>query len=260
MSSNEDSDPVGLSVDAEGVAHLSMNDAAGQNRFSRAFVSALQSRFAEIELDTRIKVVVITGLDDVFCAGGDKDVLTSLADGSIAPYDLDLTRALLEVPVPTIAAMKGHAIGGGLIFGFSCDIVFMSERSRYGCNFMDLGFTPGMGTTRLLQAAVGDYLAAEMMFGAQYFKGRHFVGRGNVNDVLPKADVEARAFDVAARIADKPRKAIVLLKRSLGLDRRKAFEEARTLESFMHEITFRDPETVERIRANYSDGDSGSDA
>ena len=53
--------------------------------------------------------------------------------------------------------------------------MFLARESRYGCNFMDLGFTPGMGTTRLLQAAVGPYVAAEMMLGAKYFRGAELV-------------------------------------------------------------------------------------
>jgi polyketide biosynthesis enoyl-CoA hydratase PksI len=179
-------------------------------------------------------------------------LLLELAEGQVAPYDLLLTRTILEVPVPTIAAMAGAALGGGLIFGLSCDIVLLGQRSRYGCNFMDLGFTPGMGTTRLLQLAVGDYVAAEMMFGGQYFRGAHFANRGLINHVEPNDEVEAKAARSAARIADKPRTALTLLKRSLSLARRQAFEAARTMESMMHEICFADPQTRERIRDNYN--------
>ena len=66
-----------------------------------------------------------------------------------------------------------------------------------------------------------------------------------------------RALDMAARIADKPRAALLLLKRALALPRRRAFEEARTVESMMHEVCFADPETVARIRTNYGPGQGG---
>ena len=252
MTQSVPKDILELRVDADGCAVLRMQDSAGKNAFSRSFVAALVETFTAIATRVDIKVVVLCGLDDIFSAGGDRSVLLGLAEGRIAPYDLLLTRSLLELPQPTIAAMAGPAVGGGLIFGLACDLVFLARESRYGCTFLDLGFTPGMGTTRLLQAAVGPYLAAEMMMGAQYFRGQELAERGaQVNGVVPRGQVEVRALDVAARLCEKPRGALLLLKRSLGLPRRLAFEEARTLESMMHELCFADPATQALIRQNY---------
>lgn len=239
-----------MEVDHAGVAMVHMHDVAGKNAFSRAFVAELVRVLGELAHPT-VKVAVLCGLDDVFSAGGDREVLMGLATGDVAPYDLLLTRSLLEVPVPTIAAMAGHAVGGGLVFGLSADLAVLGRQSRYGLNFMEMGFTPGMGTTRLVQAAFGEYLAAEMMFGCQYFKGTQLEGRVLVNGVLDRAEVLPRAMDIASRMAEKPRHALELLKRTLGLPRRKAFEEARTLESLMHEICFTRPETQARIAADY---------
>lgn len=248
---------VELAVDDDGVAVLTMRDAAGKNVFSRAMVAALTRALGEAGERRDVKVLVLAGLPEVFSAGGDREILVGLAEGTIQPYDLLLTRSLLEVPVPTVAAIAGPAVGGGLVFGLACDMVVLARESRYGCNFMDLGFTPGMGSTRLLQFAVGEYVAAEMLFGAQYFRGEHFAGRGQVNAVVPRAEVLARALDIARRIADKPRHALLLLKRALALPRRRAFEEARTVESMMHEVCFADPQTVARILENYRGGSRG---
>lgn len=242
--------PIRLSVDDRGIAILRMQDPARKNAFGRDFVAGLRVALTRLA-DESVKVCIIAGEDDVFSSGGDRDVLTDLAAGRLAPYDLDLTGALLDVPVPTIAAMAGHAVGGGLVFGIACDMVLLARESRYGCNFMDLGFTPGMGTTSLLKAAVGEYLAAEMMFGAPYLLGAHLEGRGQINDVLPKVEVFDRAMALADRIADKPREALTLLKRTLSLPRRRAFEEARTIESMMHDVCFARPETRDRIRENF---------
>lgn len=235
----------------DGIADLHMCDVEGKNAFSRGFVDELMAGLRRAGADD-VRVCVLRGLEEVFSAGGDQSVLLGLAESTIAPYDLLLTRALLEVPVPTIAAMAGHAVGGGLVFGLACDVVLLGKESRYGANFMELGFTPGMGTTRLLQIAVGEHVAAEMMYGGQYFRGSHFEGKGSINYVLPKQKVESRARKVAQRFADKPRFALSLLKRSLALPRRKAFEEARAVESMMHEVCFSRPETRERIAENYT--------
>ncbi len=251
---------VSLTIDG-GVAELWMHDEPGNNAFSSEFIDQLLERMAELARARAAKVCVLRGLPEVFCAGGDRRVLLDLAEGNLAPYDLELTRTLLELPIPTIAAMEGHAVGGGLVFGLACDMVVMARESRYGSNFMDLGFTPGMGTTRLLQVAVGDYLAAEMMFGCQYFKGSHFEGRAQVNYVVPRAKVLGQARKVATRLTDKPRFAIELLKRQLSLPRRLAFEQARTSESLMHQVCFADAAIRDRIRENYDlGGDAGDDA
>ena len=246
---------VTLSIDEDGVADLWMHDEPGNNCFSRSFVDELLARMDELARDSSAKVCIVRGLPELFSGGGDRGVLMDLAEGRIAPYDLELTRNLIELPIPTIAAMEGHAVGGGLIFGLACDMVVMAKQSRYGTNFMDLGFTPGMGTTGLLQFAVGEYIAAEMMFGCQYFKGSHFEHRAEVNYVLDRAKVLAQARKIAARLTDKPRFAIELLKRQLALPRRQAFETARTAESLMHQVCFERPETQARIRDNYNDND-----
>lgn len=251
---------VTVDIDDHGVATVRMRDEAGRNAFSREFVDELVAALNSLgSADSagpaggaEVKVAVICGLPEVFSAGGDRSVLMGLAEGDVAPYDLLLTRSLLDVPVPTVAAMAGHAIGGGLVFGAACDILVMGASSRYACNFMDMGFTPGMGTTRLLQTALGEHIAAEMMYGCQYFKGKHFQGRSLVNYIEPNEKVEARAHKVAMRMTDKPRFALELLKRNLALPRRQAFEQARTAESLMHEICFSNPETLARIRDNYT--------
>jgi len=240
-----------LQVGTNGVAVLHMCDDKGRNAFGPAFIDLLVQRLGEVAEDGRVRACVLRGLDDVFCAGGDREVLLALAEGRMSPYDLVLTRALLDVPVPTIAAMAGAAVGGGLVFGLSCDAVVMARQSRYGCNFLDLGFTPGMGTTRLLQAAVGEYVAAEMMFGCQYFRGSQLESAAQVNAVVDRADVLPRALDIAARFADKPRRVLQLLKRALALPRRRAFEEALVTESLMHQVCFRHPATRQHILENY---------
>ena len=243
------------SVEDDGLAVLRMQDEAGKNAFSQAFVAEVVAGLERLGRDPRVKTVVLCGLPAIFSAGGDREVLLGLAEGRIAPYDLLLTRTLLEVPIPTIAAMAGAAVGGGLVFGLACDLVFMAADRRYGCNFMDLGFTPGMGSTRLLQAPFGEYVAAEMLLGAQYFRGDQLAARGaRVNGIIRSAEVEARAFDVGRRLCEKPRSALGLLKRELGLGRRQAFEAARTAESVMHALCFADPVTQATIRENYHPG------
>jgi polyketide biosynthesis enoyl-CoA hydratase PksI len=101
---------------------------------------------------------------------------------------------------------------------------------------MNLGFTPGMGTTRLCEHALSPSLAHELLYSGELRRGSRFAGTG-INYIVPRAQVDATALDVAARIADKPRAALTALKRTLSLRRRQAFEESITQESLMHQLT-----------------------
>ena len=244
-----------LRIDGDGVANLRMRDSSGRNALSERFVDELLERLVELGDNQRVKVGVLQGLDDVFCSGGSKEMLRDLASGRLPATDIMLTRALLEVPTPLIAAMEGHAVGGGLILGLSCDIILMARESRYGCPFMNMGFTPGMGSTRLLPHLLGDSLAAEMLYGGQSYRGTHFEGRPGINYVLARSDVDAKAMAVARAIAEKPRSSLELLKRELSLPKRRAFEEARTTESMMHELCFSRPETAALVEEFYAEGE-----
>lgn len=236
----------------DGILVLSLQDGEERNTFCEPFIEQLMAGLEQISKDREARVCILRGLPDVFCAGAHEDLLLSLAEDHFAASDILLPKVLLDIPIPTIAAMEGHAVGGGLALGLCCDVVLMARESRYGCSFMNMGFTPGMGITRLLQSAVGDYLANEMMFGGQFFKGRHFEQRSAINYVLPKTQVWSKALQMGRRMADKPRHALEMLKRYLSLPRRQAFEESLTMESAMHKLCFSRPEAKQMIHDNYA--------
>lgn len=230
---------------ASGVGLLRMRDEAGRNAMSRPFVEALAEALREATLWRDGKVVVLSGLSDVFSGGADKSTLVGLARGEVAPTDIILPKLVLDLPMPTVAAMEGHAIGGGLALGLSCDMAILARESRYGASFMNMGFTPGMGATKLLEWALSPALVAELLFAGEPKRGRDLEGKCGVNAIVPRAEVLPRALDLAERIAEKPREALELLKRTLSLPRRKAFEETITVESLMHRVSFR----AERVLA-----------
>ncbi len=246
------SSTVSLSREEDGIVVLTMQDEPNKNAFTEPFVDQLLAGFEEAAEDRDNRVLILAGLPDVWCAGAHQDLLLELAEGEMDAGDILLSKALLDVPIPVIAAMEGHAVGGGLALGLCCDIMIMARQSRYGCSFMNMGFTPGMGITRLLQEAVGEYIAREMMFGGQLFRGSHFESWSGVNYVLRKEKVMWKAVQLARRIAEKPRFALETLKGDLSLRHRQLFEETRTRESHMHRLCFGRPETGERIRENYT--------
>ena len=242
---------VAVSLGRDGIATLEMRDADGHNSMSEAFVTELLDALQEIAAWSDLKVTLLFGLPEVFSAGASREVLQALVDGAIAPSDLLVSKAVLDLPVPTIAAMEGHAIGGGLAMGLCADVVLLARESRYGCPFTSMGFTPGMGLTRLLEHVVSPAVAHEMLFGGELFKGAHFEGRGGFNYVLPRAEVRPKAITLAERMADAPRLALTTLKRALALPKRQAFASTQLLESLMHQVTLAQPDLWHRIEEQY---------
>jgi 4-carboxy-3-alkylbut-2-enoyl-[acp] decarboxylase len=240
-------DITSLAVDPSGVAVLAMEDSARKNALSTAMVRELEDRCDAIRGDDRIKAIVFRGLDDYFSTGADKNTLEEILAGRVTPRDLLLPRALLDIPVPVIAAMEGHALGGGLAIAVCADITIAARESRYGATFMQYGFTPGLGLTRLLEQVVGTALASEMLLTGRTFRGSHFERRGLFNYVLPKSEVMAKAHTLAVVVAEKPRTALVALKTTLSARKRAMFEAARAAESTMHALTFNTLETRQLI-------------
>lgn len=235
---------------SDGICAVEMVSASTRNALSDKFVEQLRECL-DAARDSDAKVVVLLGLEDVFCSGAPAETLRRLARGEVEPAEIVLTKAMLDVQIPTISAMEGHATGGGLALGFAADIIILARESRYGASFMNMGFTPGMGMTYLFEHALSTAVAHELLFTGEYRRGADLVDRGGVNYILPKKQVRARAFDVAARIAEKPKRALEVLKRTLSIPRRRAFEESRTVEALMHAVTFSLPETIERIEDEY---------
>ena len=244
-------EPVNVAVE-RGVAIVTLCDPASQNAFDERTVPAIEAALASVGANPDVKVVVLEGLPDVFCSGGSVEMLRSLAAGRYAPADILLPKRVLDVPVPVIAAMEGHAIGGGFAFGLCADIVLIARESRYGLSFMNMGFTPGMGTTRLLEHVLSPAIAHELLYTGENVRGSAFEGRSGFNYILPKAEVVPKARDLAARIAEKPRLPLELLKRTLSLPKRQCFEATLTVESLMHRITLGTPEAARRIEEELS--------
>lgn len=240
---------VRVTVD-DGVTEVRLDDPATGNALGEAMVSAIGTAVSDAAAAPQCRVVLLTGAGDTFSSGAPAALLAQFAQGERHPADIRLPRVLLDCPVPVIAAMAGHAVGGGFALGLAADLVCVARESRYGFTFMNMGFTPGMGTTALASHVLTPAVAHELLYSGELRRGDAFSGAG-VNVVAARADVVPRARDLARRIAEKPRHALEALKRTLSLPRRQAFEQALTLESLMHQVTLGAPGAADTIRATY---------
>lgn len=234
-----------------GIGVIAMEDRAGRNTFTRALVGGLGEVLGAVAADPAIRVLVIHGYDAIFCAGGTLEELLDLA-GHRTSFDAhDFFRALLDCAVPVVAAMQGHALGGGLVFGLYADLVVMAQESIYAANFMKYGITPGMGATALLPAKLGVPLAAEMMFSARGYHGGTLRERGVGFPVVPRAEVIPAALRLAQDLAGHAPEALRMLKQALN---RKLLDElpaAVAREKAMHEACFSAPGIAGRIAERF---------
>ena len=245
---------VSLNVRPDGIAEVTMEDVARKNIFSEELIDGLVQAIDELEATHKPPVMILKGLTDVFSGGGEKQTLLDLSEGKLAVKDLLVSERLVNTSFPVIAAMEGHAVGGGLIMAACCDIVLAAKESRYGAVFMNMGFTPGMGCTTLLQEMFGPFIASEMMYTGKRFKGRELVEKHtNINYVLPKSEILPKALDIALQIAEKNVKSVYLLKFALSARKKKLLIDARLQEDYMHQISFAFPETKETIKNFYVD-------
>ncbi len=199
------------------------------------------------ELGEEVRAVVIEGGERDFCLGATRETLVAPdAAEQLAHLTHELPRHILSIPVPTVAAMAGHAVGGGFALGLWADVVVLGDESLYGANFVTLGFTPGMGSTVVVEELVGAALAREMLFTGRLVKGRDLPLHS-----YPRSEVVTRARALAEEIASAPREVLLKLKQATAARRRARLEVALVEERAMHDSLFADPITRQRIAEAY---------
>jgi len=238
---------VRLAYEEDAIARVTMEDREARNTFSLRLIEGLVRAFAQIRDDARAKAVIVQGYDNYFCCGGTKDELVGIQEGKVQFTDLAFHDLLLQCPVPVIAAMQGHALGGGLVLGCYADFVILAEEMLYSTNFMKYGFTPGFGATCIIPRRFGDFLGAELLHTARSYHGGELRERGAPVRVVKKAEVLPAALQLARDLADKPRVSLVELKRRLTESIRAELPAAVAQEVAMHKITFAQPEVRRRI-------------
>jgi enoyl-CoA hydratase/carnithine racemase len=208
-----------------GVATLTLDDAPRKNALTEALGDRFREAVAALRADDSIRAVVVTGADGAFSAGGDLAMLEHLRTVSfdaarahmLAFYARYLS--LLDLEVPTIAAVRGPAIGAGLCVACACDLVVVAHDSKLAFNFTSLGLHPGMGATALVPRKVGAQRAAELLFTGRRFDGAEALRIGLAVDAVDDTQVLPRARALATAIARQGPLAVRDLKKNLGVDR-----------------------------------------
>jgi enoyl-CoA hydratase/carnithine racemase len=177
------------------------------NLVTGAMMERLDAVLDELARDGEVRAVVVTGAGTrAFCAGSDVKEFEGLA-GRVARgkllYEKYVYRKLAELPVPTIAAIEGDALGGGLELALCCDLRIASARARLGMPEVRLGVIPGSGGTQRLPAVVGPARAKELILVGELITAQRAEQIGLVNAVVGEGEALAAATDMAQRIAQR---------------------------------------------------------
>jgi enoyl-CoA hydratase/carnithine racemase len=151
------------------------------------------------------RCLILTGVGDkAFCAGGDLKERNGMTDAAWQRQHVifeRMMRALLDCPVPVIAAVNGAAYGGGCEMAACCDFIYAAETARFALTETRLGIIPGGGGTQTLSRAIGERRAKELILTARPFGPQEGLAWGFVNRVLPQADLLDAALETARAIA-----------------------------------------------------------
>ncbi|HEY8574440.1 enoyl-CoA hydratase [Phenylobacterium sp.] len=211
-----------------GVLTLTLNRPEARNAMSGEMTAALAERLAWAELDPDVRVVVLTGAGHGFCAGGDVKGMNARNSGEGRPETLDeaihrqrvnqraTAGKLFKMPKPTIAALPGAAAGAGLALALACDLRVMAKTAILTTAFARVGFSGDYGGTYFLTQLVGSAKARELYYLSERISAEEALRLGIVNWVVEPDELQAKAREVAQRLARGPTIAYRYMKENLN--------------------------------------------
>ncbi|GAA2074263.1 enoyl-CoA hydratase-related protein [Streptomyces albiaxialis] len=215
------------------VAELVMDRPKAMNAISTALAQALTEACAELSADNDVRAVVLTSTHErAFCVGADLKERNALSDAELGrqrPHTRAAYTAVLELPVPTVAAVHGYALGGGFELALSCDLIVADPTAVVGLPEVSVGVIPGGGGTQLLPRRVGAARAAELIYTARRVEAAEARELGLVDRLTDEAGQDREeALALAARIAANSPVGLRAAKRALrtgwGMDLRAGLE------------------------------------
>ncbi len=197
---------------------LTLNRPEALNALDRATLEALEARVAEVGRDAGVRALVLTGAGRAFAAGADIEQMRAMGPSEAQEFSRLGHRALgalEELPIPTIAAVNGYALGGGCELACACDWIYASTKARFGQPEVNLGLIPGFGGTSRLVRRVGLAWTKQLVLSGEPIRSEEAMRIGLVNRLFePDALLEA-AIETGETIARKGPVAIAQAKRVL---------------------------------------------
>jgi 2-(1,2-epoxy-1,2-dihydrophenyl)acetyl-CoA isomerase len=204
------------------VAVLTLNRPAKYNALTIELKTALLAAIRELETQTDVRALVITGAGKAFCVGQDlgehavaleADAATSF--DTVTEHYNPIVSGIVDLAFPVVAAVNGPCAGAGLGFALACDLRIAAEGMKFSTAFTGIGLTADSGLSASLAHAVGVARATDLLLLNEPFTGEDAANWGLVREVVPTAEVLDTALALARRLAAGPTKAYVEVKRAV---------------------------------------------
>jgi len=190
------------------VATVTITRPEALNALDHETMVGLLATLHRLDADTSIGAIVLAGTERAFAAGADVAQMADFGAPEIREAEWFAEwQQLGDLGTPTIAAVRGFALGGGCELAMLCDIIVAGESARFGQPEITLGVIPGMGGTQRLVRAVGKSLAMDLILTGRMLSAEDARAAGLVSRVVPDEEVVAEAETLAAQIAAMPRAA-----------------------------------------------------
>ncbi len=210
----------------DGIATITLNRPERLNALTAQTMRELGQALARVRDEDAARVAIITGAGRGFCAGGDrKETADRHAAGrgrgprprifGERPF-AQAARLFISLEKPTIAAINGPAVGGGLDIALWCDMRIASERATFGEMYIDRGLIPDLGGLFLLPRLVGYAQAFELLLTGDIIDAQTAREIGLVNRVVPHDQLMDAARELARKIISKPPLGVAMTKRALA--------------------------------------------
>jgi len=197
--------------------------------------------------DESTRVVLLEGAGRCFSAGADLPAFLGLLAGpdphSIADLGRRATNAVAALPQITIAGIRGHCVGGGLVLAGACDIRIAADDARFSIPELDAGIPLGWGGMAHLIRLVGETLAADLVLSCRAFGPDEALRAALISRVVPANLLDAELSTLAAAIARKPLSVLRITKRQLVAIRTGTFDAHADADALLS--TLNDPEALE---------------
>ena len=199
---------------ADGVARLTLCRPEALNALNRGLTGALEEAVERLATRDGVRAVVIAGRGRAFCAGNDITEMSTLVPDeaeALALRQAKLMDAFGRLPQVTIAAVDGHALGGGFMLAIAQDLRIASHRARFALPEVTLGFNPAYGIARVLDV-LGGGVARDLLLTGRTLTADDALRIGVVNRVVAPPTIEASAVAWAEEIAKSPRAGLAATK------------------------------------------------
>lgn len=195
------------------VYHLILNRPEKKNALDGDMIQALHHTLHEVEQMEDLRCLIVRGAGDSFVAGADVAALKARgAREALQGVNQTLFRRLAEIPCPTLAMVRGYALGGGCELAMACDLRITSETAQFGQPEVGLGIIPAAGGCHRLERLVGVGKARELIFTGKIISAEEACQIGLSNIVVDDSELEATTRDWAKKIARNAPGAVQLAK------------------------------------------------